>query len=180
MDVAEDGASTLPVADATTWAAAEIPGCGRRLTTGAVDNISGGRGVDADTDSRDLAAELPNDISVLNGKSGTASAPSRCGRKPVRVLPGRGARGLSVDEPTDTLHVPATASDPVSLIDRHSCDRSAPRGGGQGTVTALVGTSRLQLAVVEPTNTIDATNAHADPVIRLDGRTWATGGHAGA
>ncbi len=58
-------------------------------------------------------------------------APGRLPGPPARVLAGIGARGIAVNEATNTIYVANTAANTVSVIDGANCDATVESGCGQ-------------------------------------------------
>jgi DNA-binding beta-propeller fold protein YncE len=104
---------------------------------------------------------------------------SGCGQKPARFVAGAGARGIAVNERTDTIYVADTAADTVSVIDGATCNAAVRSGCDQRAALAPVGLSPRRLVVDERTNTIYVTNAGSNTVTMLDGRSCDGSVHSG-
>ena len=89
----------------------------------------------------------------------------------MRVRAGLGARGIAVNEATDTVYVANTAANTVSVIDGSTCNGRVHSGCGRHAGVAPVGMSPRRVAVDEVTNTVYVTNAGSNTVTVLNGRT---------
>lgn len=177
--VTDLGAHTVSVIDARTCNAADVSGCGHRPISVDVGQTPGGIAVDTRTDTIYVTGEASNDVSVIDGKTCNATTTTGCRRTPVHVLAGAGARGIAVDESTDTIYVANTEADTVSVIDGATCNATVHSGCGRRAAAAAVGSSPRRVAVDELTNTIYITNAQSNTVTMLDGRTCNGRVHTG-
>ena len=95
-----------------------------------------------------------------------------CRKRPTRFAAGRGARGIAVNEATDTVYVANTAANTVSVIDGATCNGTVHSGlraeDGRGARSAR---ARAASLVDELTNTVYVTNAGSNTVTVLNGRT---------
>ncbi len=126
-----------------------------------------------------VTGETSNDVSVIDGKTCNGRDQQGCIRKPFRTPAGLGARGIAVDEQTETVYVANTGANTVSVIDAATCNGTVHSGCGRRAVTAPVGSSPRRIAVDEATNTIYVTNAFSNTVTMLDGRTCSSRAHTG-
>jgi YVTN family beta-propeller protein len=168
--ITDVGAKTISVLDGRTCNARDVRGCRHRPTVN-VGGTPAGIAVDMRTDTIYVTGESSNDVSVIDGKTCNAMTASGCRQKPVHVLAGLGARGIAVNEVTDTVYVANTAANTVSVINGATCNATVHTGCGQQAAAAAVGVSPRRVAVDELTNTIYVTNAVSNTVTMLNGRT---------
>src|SRR5262249_56212336 len=114
--------------------ARDISGCGRRPATVHVGDFPGGIAVDARTNTVYVTGQVTNDVSVIDGRRCNADVTSGCGRKPVWVAAGPGARGIALNQRTDTVYVANTAVGTVSVIDGSTCTAAVHRGWRQAAM----------------------------------------------
>lgn len=177
--VTDLGAHTVSVIDGKTCNAAVVSGCRRKPVAVNVGETPGGIAVDTRTNTVYVTGESSSDVSVIDGRTCNATRTSGCRRKPVHVLAGAGARGIAVDEASDTVYVANTAADSVSVIDGSGCNATVHSGCGRRAAVAYVGSSPRRVAVDELTGTVYVTNAGSNSVTMLDGRTCSGRVHTG-
>jgi DNA-binding beta-propeller fold protein YncE len=173
------GADAVSVIDGKTCDATNISGCRRPPVTVEVGQTPGGIAVDTRTDTIYVTGESSEDVSIINGVTCNASRTSGCRQRPLEAPAGAGARGIAVDESTDTVYVANTLAGTVSVIDGATCDAAVHSGCRRRAPLAPVGLSPRRIAVDESTNTIYVTNAGSDTVTMLDGRTCDARVHTG-
>jgi len=169
--VTDLGAHTVSVIDGKTCNATNVSGCRHRPVTVNVGQTPGGIAVDTRTDTIYVTGESSNDVSVIDGKTCNATTTGGCRQTPVHVLAGAGARGIAVNEVTDTVYVANTIANTVSVIDGATCNATVQTGCSRRAAVAPVGVSPRRVAVDELTNTIYITNAGSNTVTMLNGRT---------
>ena len=169
--VADLGAGTVSVLDASRCNATDVSGCGRKPVTIRVGDFPGGIALDARTNTVYVTGQVTNDVWVIDGTSCNARVTGGCARPPERVAAGPGARGIALNERTDTVYVANTAAGTVSVIDGSTCNATVRSGCGQTAPQAAVGISPRRVVVDELTNTVYVTNAGSDSVTMLNGRT---------
>ena len=177
--VTDLGAPTVSVINGATCNASVTSGCRRRPMSVNVGETPGGVALDSRTNTIYVTGEASSDVSVINGTTCNARATRGCRQKPVRILAGAGARGIAVNEATDTVYVANTAADTVSVIDGSTCNASVTTGCGKVSPVAEVGVSPRRVAVDEVTNTVYVTNAGSNSVTMLNGRTCNSSVHTG-
>lgn len=177
--VTDLGAPTVSVIDAKTCNATNVGGCGHRPITVNVGQTPGGIAINSRTNTIYVTGESSNDVSVIDGKTCNATTTSGCRQKPLQVLAGAGARGIAVNEVTNTIYVANTAANSVSVINGATCNATAHTGCNQRAPEAPVGISPRRVAVDELTNTIYITNAGSDTVTMLNGHTCNGREHKG-
>ena len=169
--VTDLGAHTVSVIDGKTCNAADVSGCGRRPVTVNVGETPGGIAVDTRTNTVYVTGESSSDVSVIDGRTCNATTTRGCRHRPVHVLAGAGARGIAVDEASNTVYVANTVDDTVSVIDGSRCNAGVHTGCGKRAAVAFVGSSPRRVAVDELTSTVYVTNAGSNSVTMLNGRT---------
>jgi YVTN family beta-propeller protein len=177
--VAYLAAPAVSVIDAATCNATDIHGCGRPQATIAVGQVAGGIALDARTGTLYVTDQVSGEVAVIDARRCNARVRSGCGSAPARVRAGAGARGIAVDEATDTLYVADTAAGAVSVIDGSTCNAVVHSGCGQRPALAPVGLSPRRVAVDDRTSTIYVTNASSNTVTMLDGATCNGHVHGG-
>jgi DNA-binding beta-propeller fold protein YncE len=169
--VADLGAGTVSVLDASRCNAMNTSGCGKRPATVRVGAFTGGIALDSRTNTVYVTSQVTSDVWVIDGRSCNARVKSGCARAPMRVAAGPGARGIALNERTDTVYVANTAAGTVSVINGATCNALVHRGCGQAAPQAAVGISPRRVVVDEVTNTVYVTNAGSNSVTMLNGRT---------
>jgi YVTN family beta-propeller protein len=169
--VAYLAAPAVSVIDAATCNATDVGGCRRPQAAIAVGQVAGGIALDARTETVYVTDQLSGEVAVIDARTCNARVRSGCGAAPARVRAGGGARGIAVDEATDTVYVANTAAGTVSVIDGSTCNASVRSGCGQRAAVAPVGISPRRLAVDDRTSTVYVTNAGSNTVTMLDGAT---------
>jgi YVTN family beta-propeller protein len=177
--VADLGANTVSVIDGTRCNATDVSGCKRPPVTVNVGDTPGGIALDSKTDTIYVTGQVTDDVSVIDGKTCNARVTSGCRKRPVHVLAGIGARGIAVNEKTNTIYVANTAAGTVSAIDGSTCNATVTSGCRQHAAAAPVGISPRRVAVDEVTNTVYVTNAGSNTVTMIDGRTCNGRVHTG-
>jgi DNA-binding beta-propeller fold protein YncE len=172
-------ARTVSVIDGRRCNAVEVRGCARRPANVNVGQTPGGIAVNSRTNTIYVTGESSNDVSVIDGTACNARVKRGCSRPPARVVAGAGARGIAVDEATNTVYVANTVENTVSVIDGASCNGTVRSGCGKRPAAAPVGVSPRRVAVDELTNTIYVTNAGSNSVTMLNGRTCNGRVHSG-
>jgi DNA-binding beta-propeller fold protein YncE len=169
--VADFGAAKVSVIDGRTCNARVVSGCRQHPPSVNVGQTPGGIAVNSRTNTVYVTGELSGDVSVIDGTTCNARVTSGCRKRPVHVLAGLGARGIAINEATDTVYVANTAANSVSVIDGSTCNAEDHGGCGRIGVQARVGLSPRRVAVDEVTNTVYVTNALSNSVTMLNGRT---------
>jgi DNA-binding beta-propeller fold protein YncE len=128
--VSDLGAPEVAVIDGRTCNGGDVAGCGRRPPTVAVGEIPGGVAVDALTDTIYVSGQASNDVSVIDGRTCSATDTSGCEHRPLRIRAGLGARGVALDKATRTLYVANSGDNTVSVIDAATCNARVHSGCG--------------------------------------------------
>ena len=169
--VTDLGAPTVSVINGATCNASVTTGCRRKPMSVNVGDTPGGVALNARTNTIYVTGEASSDVSVIDGTTCNARITRGCRKQPVRILAGPGARGIAVNEATDTVYVANTAANTVSVIDGRTCNATVTSGCGKASPVAEVGVSPRRVAVDEVTNTVYVTNAGSNSVTMLNGRT---------
>jgi DNA-binding beta-propeller fold protein YncE len=165
------GAPTVSILDLRDCNAHELRGCLRPPVEFDAGDMPGGIAINRKTDTIYVTGQTSNDVSVIDGTTCNATMARGCKHKPVRFAAGPGARGIAVNELTNTVYVANTAANTVSVIDGATCNGRVHSGCGRKTALAPVGISPRRIAVDELTNTVYVTNAGSNTVTMLNGRT---------
>jgi YVTN family beta-propeller protein len=177
--VADLLAPIVSVFDGRTCNASDVQGCRRKPATVKVGGFPGGIAIDTRTNTIYVTGQVSDDVSVIDGNTCNGSVRSGCSKPPARVAAGAGARGIAINQRTDTIYVANTAAGNVSVIDGRTCNAGVHSGCGKRSAVAPVGLSPRRLVVDEATNTVYVTNAGSDTVTMLDGRTCNSRTHTG-
>jgi YVTN family beta-propeller protein len=177
--VADLLAPVVSVIDGATCDAANVTGCRRAPARVDVGDTPGGIAVDSSTDTVYVTGQVSDDVSVIDAKTCNGRVRSGCSHPPARIRAGAGARGIAVNEATDTVYVANTGAGTVSVIDGATCNASVRTGCGRRAAVAPVGLSPRRVAVDPVTNTVYVTNAGSNTVTMLDGRTCNGRVHTG-
>ncbi|HEY3922578.1 MAG TPA: YncE family protein [Gaiellaceae bacterium] len=177
--VTDLGAPTVSVINGGTCNASITSGCRRKPVSVNVGDTPGGVALNSRTNTIYVTGEASSDVSVINGMTCNAHTTSGCRQKPVRIAAGLGARGIDVNEATDTVYVANTAANTVSVIDGRTCNASVTSGCAKASPVAEVGVSPRRVAVDQVTNTVYVTNAGSNSVTMLNGRTCDSAEHTG-
>jgi DNA-binding beta-propeller fold protein YncE len=170
---------TVSVIDGRRCNAVDVSGCGRRPANVDVGKTPGGIAVNARTNTIYVTGESSNDISVIDGRACNARLTRGCRATPARAVAGAGARGIAVDERTNTVYVANTAANTVTVIDGATCNGAVHTGCGKRAAAAPVGVSPRRVAVDEVTDTVYVTNAGSNSVTMLNGRSCNGRVHSG-
>ena len=169
----------VSVIDAASCNAGDVSGCRRPPATVAFGDIAGGIALDAKTGTVYVTGQVSGDVSLIDAATCNALVRTSCRSGLAHVLAGPGARGIAVDETTDTLYVANTAAGTVSVIDGSTCNATERSGCGQRAAVAPVGVSPRRVAVDDRTGTVYVTNAGSNSVSLLDGTTCNGQVHSG-
>jgi DNA-binding beta-propeller fold protein YncE len=173
------GGTTVSILDLRDCKAAELRGCLRPPVTIDVGEAPGGIAINRRTDTIYVTGQATSDVSVIDGARCNARVTRGCRTRPLRFRAGLGARGIAVNEATNTVYVANTGANTVSVVDGSTCNGRVHRGCGRRVGVAPVGTSPRRVAVDEATNTIYVTNAGSNTVTVLNGRTCSGRVHRG-
>ena len=177
--VADLLAPVVSVIDGRTCSASDVKGCRRKPATVNVGGYPGGIAIDTRTNTIYVTGQVSDDVSVIDGNTCNGHVHSGCRKAPLRVRAGAGARGIAINQRTDTIYVANTAAGDVSVIDGRTCNAAVHTGCSKRPAVAPVGLSPRRLVVDELTNTIYVTNAGSNSVTMLDGRTCNATTHTG-
>src|SRR5262249_55460771 len=102
--------------------AAELRGCMRPPVAIDVGQAPGGIAVNRRRNTIYVTGQVSSDVWVIDGAHCNARVTSGCSTRPARFAAGKGARGIAVNEATDTVYVANTAAGTVSVIDGATCN----------------------------------------------------------
>jgi DNA-binding beta-propeller fold protein YncE len=110
-------------------------------------------------------------VSVINGATCNAEVTVGCGQTPATVTVGRGPAYLAVNQATDTIYVPNTGDNTVSVINGATCNATVTTGCGQIPPTVKASSSIGDLAIDQATNTVYTANFNDGTVSVINGAT---------
>jgi YVTN family beta-propeller protein len=177
--VADLFARTVSVIDGRSCDASQIRGCRRPPSVVEVGGFPGGIALDQRTDTVYVTGQSSNEVWVIDGKTCNDATSSGCRQPPAHVRAGLGARGITVDQATDTVYVANTFADTVSVIDGATCNATVRSACDQNPAAAPVGISPRRIVVDPRTETVYVTNAGSNTVTMLNGRTCDGKVHSG-
>ena len=169
--VAALGAPTVSILDVRDCRAAELRGCLAPPVTIDVGETPGGIAINRRTNTVYVTGQVSNDVSVIDGATCNARVTRGCRRRAPRFAAGAGARGIAVNERTNTVYVTNTAANTVTVADGSACNARVHRGCRRRAAASPVGTSPRRVAVDEATDTVYVTNAGSNSVSVIDGRS---------
>jgi DNA-binding beta-propeller fold protein YncE len=137
-----------------------------------------GIAVDQATDTVYVADETSDQLSVFSGASCNASVTSGCRRPAFHVAAGNGARGVAVDDSTNTVYVVDTRSNSVTVLSARTCNGRVHSGCSR-PARVVVGSSPRRVVIDPSTDTIYVSNAGTDTVSMIDGKTCNSAVHSG-
>lgn len=170
---------TVSVIDGRSCDTAQVSGCGRQPAIVEVGGFPGGIALDQATNTVYVTGQSSNEVWVIDGETCNDATSSGCRRAPAHVRAGLGARGIAVDEATDTIYVANTFADTVSVIDGATCNATVRSACDQKPTAAPVGLSPRRVVVDPRSGTVYVTNAGSNSVTMLNGRTCDGKIHSG-
>ncbi len=150
---------TVSVIDGATCNATVTSGCGQTPPTVTVGSGPDGVAVDQATDTIYVANANSNTVSVINGALCNGQVTSGCSQAPATVQVGGGPGVPAVDQATDTIYVPNSGSNTLSVIDGATCNALDTAGCNQSPSTLNVGPNAFAAAVDDATGTVYVTVA---------------------
>ncbi len=151
--------NTVSVIDGATCNAVVTRGCSSTPPAIPVGSGPDGVAVDQITDTVYVANSGDNTVSVIDGATCNATALRGCGQTPPIVAVGSEPGVPAVDMATDTVYVPNSGSNSVSVIDGAACDASVTTGCDQVPESIAIGPNAYSAAVDQGTDTIYVTVA---------------------
>lgn len=160
--VANDGDDTVSVIDTVTCNAIHTLGCNQTPPTVAVGSAPVGVAIDQQTDTVYVANYNDNTVSVIDGATCNAGVTKGCGQTAPTVAVGDGPDVPAVNETTDTVYVPNSGANTVSVIDGATCNATVTSGCGLTPPTVTVGNNPDAVAVDPGTHTVYAANTGSE------------------
>ena len=175
--VANQGTPTAPgttvsVIDGATCNATVTTGCGQTPPTVTVGMFPFNVAIDQATDTvyvtnQGTRTAQGTTVSVIDGATCNATVMTGCGQTPPTVTVGQSPFALAVNQATNTVYVPNSGSNTVSVIDGATCDATVTTGCGQTPPTVTVGAEPLNAAVDQATDTVYVTTGFSAHLHRL-------------
>jgi YVTN family beta-propeller protein len=160
--VANEGDDTVSVIDTAACNAMHTAGCSQTPPTIAVGSEPDGVAVDQQTDTVYVANYNDNTVSVIDGANCNAAVTKGCGQTAPTVVVGEGPDVAAVNETTDTVYVPNSGGNTVSVIDGATCNATVTSGCDQTPSTVTVGNDPYAVAVDPGTHTVYAANTGSE------------------
>ena len=163
--VVNGGSDTVSVINGATCNGRVSTGCGQTPATITVGDGPDGIAVDQATDTVYVANDGPgldnsgHTVSVINGATCNGQVRSGCGQAPATVQVGLAPAVPAVDQATDTVYVPNSSADTVSVIDGMTCNATVTTGCGHTPPAVVVGPNAASAAVDQATDTVYVTVA---------------------
>ena len=196
--VANQGANTVSVLDASRCNASDATGCSSPSATVHVGDGPSGIAVDQATDSVYVADNGGDTVSVIDGATCNAKDQAGCAGTPPTVTVGNGPFAIGIDSTTDTVYVTdggamsngtsTSVGGTVSVIDGATCNATVQSGCDQTSASVTVGTGPAGIGVNPTTDSIyvantgqfgGATSALGHTVSLIDGATCNATDQAG-
>jgi YVTN family beta-propeller protein len=155
--VANSGGGSVSVINSATCNAADSSGCGQVPATIAA---SGGPGMALNHKTHTLYVTnlAGNTVSIINAATCNATDTSGCGQTPATVTVGSGPDFLAVDQVTNTIYVPNSNTNTVSVINGATCNAMNTSGCGQVPATITVGSGAQAVAIDNTHHTVYVGN----------------------
>jgi DNA-binding beta-propeller fold protein YncE len=162
--------NTVSVLDSATCNATRHFGCTRFPPTVPAGGFPGGVAVNDKTRTVYVANLGDGTVSVIDGATCNAQVTSGCGHSAATVTVGSFPGLLAVDQATDTIYVPNTGDNTVSVIDGATCNATVTSGCGLTPPVITVAGGPGSVAVDEATDSVYAATS-AGTVAVIDGAT---------
>jgi YVTN family beta-propeller protein len=161
----------LSVLDPATCNAIVTSGCAR--VPGVLRTGAGPLWVTSDpsTDTIYVPNSIDNTVSVLSGATCNVIVTSGCTRFPPTVRAGSGPVAAVVDQATDTVYVPNSNDNTVSVVNGATCNANVRSGCGQSAATMTVGAFPYWAALDSATDTLYVANDGDNTVSVVDTAT---------
>jgi YVTN family beta-propeller protein len=168
--VANTNDNTVSVINAATCNAIQTAGCDQTRTTVAVGSVPLALAVDQSTHTLYVANAGGNFVSMINTTACNATDTTGCTQAPATVTVGSSPALLAIDQATNTIYVPNSQADTVSVIDGAICNATDSAGCGH-TSTATVGSGAQAVALNPQTHTAYVANFNDGTVSVIDTAT---------
>jgi YVTN family beta-propeller protein len=161
----------LSVLDPDTCNAIVTSGCAR--VAGVLRTGAGPLWVTSDpsTDTIYVPNSNDNTVSVLNGATCNVIVTGRCTRFPPTVEVGSGPLAAVVDQATNTVYVPNSNDNTVSVVNGATCNATVRSGCDQTAATVTVGAMPYWAALDGETHTLYVANFGDNTVSVIDTTT---------
>jgi DNA-binding beta-propeller fold protein YncE len=160
------GDATMSVVNGATCNATRHSGCTRFPPTVPAGAFPDGVAVNDKTHTVYVANAVDGTVSVIDGAACNAQVTSGCGHSTATVTVGSRPGLLAVDQATDTIYVPNTSDNTVSVIDGATCNATVTSGCGLSPPAITVAGGPGSVAVDEATDSVyTATSAGTVAVI---------------
>ena len=156
--VANGGGNSVSVINASACNAQVISGCGQVPATVTVGNGPLGLALNHKTHTLYVTNLGGNTVSVINAATCNAEFTSGCGQTPATVTVGSGPASLAVDQVTNTIYVPNSNTNTVSVINGATCNATNTSGCGQVPAVVTVGSGAQAVAIDNTHHTVYVGN----------------------
>jgi YVTN family beta-propeller protein len=156
--VADGGSGAVSVINAVTCNATSTSACGQTPATISVGNGPLGLALNHKTHTLYVTNSGDNTVSVINAATCNATSTSGCGQTPATIAVGSGPGVLAVDQATDTIYVPNSNGNTVSVINGATCNATDTSRCGQAPATVTVGSGPGQVAIDKASHTVYVGN----------------------
>jgi YVTN family beta-propeller protein len=150
--VANVNDNTVSVINMAVCSATNTIGCNQTPTTVAIGSNPLALAVDQSTHTLYVANAGADYLSMLNTETCNATATGGCTASPTTVTVGSSPGPLAIDPSTNTVYVPNTQGDTVSVLDAATCNATDPSGCGDVS-TITVGSGAQAVALDPQTHT---------------------------
>jgi YVTN family beta-propeller protein len=156
--VADGGGNSVSVINASACNAQVISGCGQVPATVTVGNGPLGLALNHKTHTLYVTNLGGNTVSVINAATCNATDTSGCWQTPATVTVGSGPASLAVDQITNTIYVPNSNGNTVSVINGATCNATDTSGCGQVPAVVTVGSGAQAVAIDQTHHTVYVGN----------------------
>ena len=155
--VANGGANTVSVINTATCNAYNLSGCSQTPTSVAIGSNPLSLVVDYATQTLYVTNLFANTVSMVNVSTCNAEETAGCSQVPPTVAVGNQPALLAIDQATNTVYVPNSGANTVSIINGATCNATVTSGCAS-TATLTVGPGPSAIAVNQQTNTVYVGN----------------------
>jgi YVTN family beta-propeller protein len=168
--VANTNDNTVSVINAATCNAIHTAGCDQIPTTVAVGSVPLALAVDQSTHTLYVANAGGNFVSMIDTAACNATYTAGCTQAPATVTVGSSPALLAINQATNTIYVPNSQADTVSVIDGATCNATDTSGCGHVS-TLTVGSGAQAVALNLQTHTAYVANFNDGTVSVIDTAT---------
>jgi len=159
--VGDNGAPTVSVIDGLTCNATNTSGCGRPPVKLSLPGGSDGMAIDhatrtlfVDNNGPGLSPAHDDTVSVVNAATCNAKNTSGCDQAAPRALTGAAPAAPTVDQATDTVYVPTSSDNAVTIVNGATCNQTVITGCGQPVPATVAGADTFSIAINPVTHTV--------------------------